>query len=53
MASLMFKITNEEAADVRTIRAEIPEPLSAVINKAIDQGRGSNDSRRAPNLPLR
>jgi serine/threonine-protein kinase len=35
MASLMFKITNEEAADVRTIRAEIPEALSAVINKAM------------------
>jgi serine/threonine-protein kinase len=35
MASLMFKITNEEAADVRTIRAEIPEALSAVINKAL------------------
>ncbi|MDH3763078.1 MAG: serine/threonine-protein kinase, partial [Gammaproteobacteria bacterium] len=35
MASLMFKITNEEAADVRTVRAEIPEALSAVINKAM------------------
>ncbi len=35
MASLMFKITNEEAADVRTIRAEIPESLSAVIDKAL------------------
>lgn len=35
MASLMFKITNDEAADVRTIRAEIPEALSVVINKAL------------------
>lgn len=35
MASLMFEITNEEAADVRTIRADIPEALAAVINKAI------------------
>ncbi len=35
MASLMFKITNEEAADVRTIRADIPEALAAVINKAL------------------
>ena len=32
----MFKITNEEAADVRTtIRADIPEALAAVINKAL------------------
>lgn len=35
MASLMFKITNEEAAVVRTIRADIPEALAAVINKAL------------------
>jgi serine/threonine-protein kinase len=35
MASLMFKITNEEAADVRTLRPEVPETLSAVINKAL------------------
>jgi CHASE2 domain-containing sensor protein/predicted Ser/Thr protein kinase len=35
MASLMFKITNEEAADIRTIRAEIPEALAAVVNKAL------------------
>jgi len=31
----MFKITNEEAADVRSIRAEIPEALAAVIDKAL------------------
>lgn len=37
MASLMFEINNEEAADVRTIRADIPEALAAVINKAILQ----------------
>ena len=35
MASLMFKITNEEAPDVRTIRAELPEALAAVIEKAL------------------
>ena len=35
MASLMFKITNEDAADVRTIRADVPEPVAAVINKAM------------------
>ena len=35
MASLMFKIINEEGADVRTIRADIPEALAVVINKAL------------------
>ncbi len=35
MASLMFKITNEEAADVRTIRAEIPKVLAAFVDKAL------------------
>ena len=35
MASLMFKITNEEAADIRTIRAEIPEALAAVVKKTL------------------
>ena len=35
MASLMFKITNEEAADIRTIRTDIPEVLAAVINRAL------------------
>ncbi len=35
MASLMFKITNEDAPDVRTIRAEIPDALAAVIVKAL------------------
>ena len=35
MASLMFKITNEEAPDVRTIRTGIPEALAAVVNKAL------------------
>ena len=35
MASLMFKITNEDAPDVRTIRAEIPAQLSEVINRAM------------------
>ena len=35
MAALMFKITNEEAPDVRTIRDDIPEALAAIINKAL------------------
>ncbi len=35
MASLMFKITNEEAADPRTIRADIPEGIAIIINKAM------------------
>jgi len=37
MASLKFKIINEEAAEVRTIRADIPEALAAVINKTLLQ----------------
>ena len=35
MASLMFKITNEEAPDPRTLREGIPERLAAVINMAL------------------
>jgi serine/threonine-protein kinase len=35
MASLMFKITNEDAADPRTIRADIPEAIANIINKAL------------------
>jgi len=35
MASLMYKITNEEAVDIRTIRATIPEALAAVVNKSL------------------
>ncbi|MEM7563425.1 MAG: serine/threonine-protein kinase [Pseudomonadota bacterium] len=35
MASLMFKITNEEAPDVRTIKTDIPEGLANIINKAM------------------
>jgi serine/threonine-protein kinase len=35
MASLMYKITNEEAVDIRTIRATIPETLAVVVNKAL------------------
>ena len=35
MASLMFKITNEEAADPRTHRADIPEAIAIIINKAL------------------
>jgi eukaryotic-like serine/threonine-protein kinase len=35
MAQLMFKIANEEAADVRTHNAALPESLWAVVNKAL------------------
>jgi len=35
MASLMFKITNDAAPDVRTMRAEIPEGLSRIIDRAL------------------
>ena len=35
ITSLMFKITNEDAPPIQSIRAEIPDSLTAVINKAI------------------
>ena len=35
MAQLMFKIANEEHADVRTHNAALPGSLSAVVNKAL------------------
>ena len=35
MAQLMFKIANEEHADVRTHNTAIPEALSTVVNKAL------------------
>jgi CHASE2 domain-containing sensor protein/tetratricopeptide (TPR) repeat protein len=35
MAQLMFKIANEQHADVRTHNAALPESLSAVVNKAL------------------
>jgi len=35
MASLMFKITNEDAADIRTVRPDIAAELSSIINKAL------------------
>ncbi len=35
MASLMFKIANEEAVDIRTVRAEIPQALAAIVTKAL------------------
>jgi eukaryotic-like serine/threonine-protein kinase len=35
MAQLMFKIANEEAADVRTHNAALPESLWMVVNKAL------------------
>jgi serine/threonine-protein kinase len=35
MASLMFKITNEEAPDIRTARGDIPEGIANIINRAL------------------
>jgi len=35
MASLMFKITNEEATDITTYRSDLPECLVIIINKAL------------------
>ena len=37
MAQLMFKIANEEAADVRTINPAIPEGLWEVLKRAIEK----------------
>ncbi len=35
MASLMFKITNEEAPDIRSLRTGIPECIVEVVNKTL------------------
>ncbi len=35
MAQLMFKIANEEAADVRTLNPDVPEGLAEVIRRAM------------------
>jgi serine/threonine-protein kinase len=35
MASLMFKITNEEAPDIRALRPEIPDCLVNIVNKTL------------------
>jgi serine/threonine-protein kinase len=35
MASLMFKITNEEAADITTYNPQLPECLVTIVNKAL------------------
>ena len=35
MASLMFKITNEEAPDITSIRPDIPPPVASVIRKTL------------------
>lgn len=37
MAELMFKIANEEAADIRIIRPEIPESLANVVALALSK----------------
>jgi serine/threonine-protein kinase len=35
MAQLMFKITNDSAPDIRTIRPDVPDCLVAIINRAL------------------
>jgi serine/threonine-protein kinase len=35
MAELMFKIANEEAPDVRTVNASVPEAVAVIIAKAM------------------
>ncbi len=35
MASLMFKITNEEAPNIRSLRPEIPECMVEIVNKTL------------------
>jgi len=40
MAQLMFKIANEEAADIRTLNPEVPEGLAAVLRKAMAKEAG-------------
>ena len=35
MASLMFKITNEEAPNIKTVRPDIPEAIVLVIEKLL------------------
>ncbi|HSW20327.1 MAG TPA: serine/threonine-protein kinase, partial [Ramlibacter sp.] len=35
LAELMYKISNEEAPDVRTLRPELPEPLARVVAMAL------------------
>jgi eukaryotic-like serine/threonine-protein kinase len=38
MAELMFKIANETAPDVRSVRADIPMGLATVVSKAMAKG---------------
>jgi len=33
MASLMFEISNKEAADIKSARADVPGALATVVNK--------------------
>jgi len=35
MASLMFKITNEDAPDIKTVRGDISDAIASVIRKAL------------------
>jgi serine/threonine-protein kinase len=38
MAELMFKIANEPAPDVRTVRPDLPAALAVVVGKAMAKG---------------
>ena len=44
MAQLMFRIANEEAADIRTLNPEVPEGLAAVLRKAMAKEAGERFS---------
>ena len=35
MTQLMYRIANEQAADIRTVRPDVPPPVVAVINRAL------------------
>ena len=53
MAELMFKIANEEAPDVRTLRTELSADLARVVAQALSkqpQGRYQNGTQLAADL---
>lgn len=37
MAELMYKIANEEVADVRTLRADLPEGVALIVSRALQK----------------
>ena len=47
MATLMYKITNEEAPDILSIRTDLPPCLKAIIDKALQKVPNARYSRGA------